>query len=101
LHKKPLQKISTCQCKHEVFHNTFLPAYCNTLNAIVPAQGTGDRQRIGDRIFVKGVNIKIMFGPAQKGDRPNVNWRVFIFSTPAGGSLLAALFSNPVLVKIE
>ena len=76
--------------KHEVYHNTFLPSYCNTLNAIAPSQGVSDRQRIGDRIKCTHITIKCMFG--QKGDRPNVNWRVLIFSVPQG--------TNPVITTV-
>jgi hypothetical protein len=36
--------------KHEMYHNIWLPAYCVTLNAVMPAQGIGDNDRVGDRI---------------------------------------------------
>jgi hypothetical protein len=56
----------------------------------MPAQGIGDNQRVGDRINTSGINLKKIFG--QKGDRPNVNWRYIVLSTPPGGSLLYANF---------
>lgn len=79
--------------KNEVYHNIFLPSYCNTLNAIQPSQGTSDRQRIGDRVRCTHITIKALFG--QKSDRPNVNWRVLVFSIPQGISpLQSVVFEN-------
>ena len=56
--------------KAELNHNNWLPAYCSTMNAVMPSQGLGDNDRIGDRIQALGYKLKLFFG--QKGDRPNV-----------------------------
>lgn len=79
--------------KHEVYHNIFLPSYCNTLNAVVPGQGVSDRQRIGDRVKCTHITIKALIG--QKSDRPNVSWRMLVFSLPPGNSLVqSTVFEN-------
>lgn len=80
--------------KAELTHNSWLPAYCSTMNAIMPSQGLGDNDRIGDRIQALGYKVKLFFG--QKGDRPNVNWRVVVFSVPKGTSILASNFFDDV-----
>lgn len=74
--------VSYLHDKKEVYHNAFEASYCNTLNAIMPSQGPSDRQRIGDRVRCTHITIKALIG--QKGDRPNVNWRVIVFSVPQG-----------------
>jgi len=47
--------------------------------------GTQQSGRIGDQINVSGFKIRCLFG--QKGDHPNVSWRVFCFSVPKDESV--------------
>lgn len=93
--------------KIEMYHNSGSPASGQILNSIVvnstlimPTQGTGDSNRNGDRINVKGFSIKMLVGG--KFDRPNITWRFLVVSTPKGtsltlGSVLENVTSNILL----
>lgn len=45
----------------------------------MPTQGTGDGQRIGDKISISGWKIRMML--AHKGDRPNITFRIVVYQT--------------------
>lgn len=79
--------------KMELYHNTFqVGGGVMLLNdaTLMPTQGPGDNQRIGDQINVTGIKIKSLFG--QKGDRPNVSFRYFVLQAPKGVSPTYANF---------
>lgn len=44
-----------------------------------PAQGVADNQRNGDQIMLTGFLLRMLI--AQKGDRPNMNYRFIVFET--------------------
>jgi len=79
--------------KVNVYHNCFYNATGISSGALIhlnnatgmPAQGTGDNQRIGDEIMSSYYRIKLLFG--QQSDRPNVNWRWVALSVPKGGTI--------------
>lgn len=45
-----------------------------------PAQGSGENQRVGDKIHITGYKLRFLL--AQKGDRPNVNYRFIVVEAP-------------------
>lgn len=80
--------------KGEMYHNAFYApggsppsGYLAHLNdaALMPTQGVGDNQRIGDQIYLTSIKLKMLIG--QKGDRPNVNFRYYVLSVPKGSSI--------------
>lgn len=70
--------------KYELYHNAGSPASGRILPAAVelywplrmPLQGTGDQQRVGDHINVKGFAVHCLMG--QKLDRMNVTHRIVV-----------------------
>ena len=82
--------------KTEIYHNCFYSGTpINTgfvwpMNAsgVMPAQGTGESERVGDEIYMVGYKIRLLVG--QKADRPNVNWRYLVLSVPKGSSITFA-----------
>jgi len=105
--------LKTCEPKHvdtifgkiELYHNG--GALYSGVGAIhlnkstnMPAQGTGDEQRVGDMINTKGISFKMMCG--QKFDRPNVQWRWWVLGVPKGSiwsytSWFRAIVGNTML----
>ena len=79
--------------KTEMYHNCFYSGTpINTgfvwpmnASAVMPTQGVGEDQRVGDEIYISGFRVRMLIG--QKADRPNVNWRYFVFSVPKGSSI--------------
>jgi len=74
--------------KVELFHNVFSTTQNLHINsAAVMPTGGGLQQgnRIGDQIDTIGWKVRCLLG--QKGDRPNVNWRLMVYSIPKGGSI--------------
>lgn len=69
--------------KLELYHNTVYPRALNNLAAMHPALGTGDSDRIGDKINANGYMLRIMMG--QKAGRPNVSFRWAVVEVPVGG----------------
>lgn len=64
------------QLYHDVpgdFGNIFQTAH-------MPSQGDGEDQRIGNKIYISGMKIKLMF--LQKADRPNVTFKIWILKVP-------------------
>lgn len=99
--KRVVMKKTEPKCKRanfgkgEMYHNAFYSAvgpsgYVAKMNdsAIMPLQGAGDNQRIGDQINFTGYKLKILMG--QKGDRPNVSFRWFVLKVPKGSSITYA-----------
>lgn len=79
--------------KMELNHNTFtVGGGVMLLNdaTLMPTQGVGDNQRVGDQINITAFKIKALFG--QKGDRPNVSFRYWVLSAPKGTSPTYANF---------
>lgn len=76
--------------KTELDHNT--PAQVAHLNGALtmPAEGTGDDQRNGDRIIMRGWKLRFMFGG--KYDRPNITWRVIVAACQPGYSYTYSTF---------
>lgn len=48
----------------------------------MPAQGDGENQRIGNKIHLSGIKVKLML--LMKGDRPNVTFKIWVLKVPAG-----------------
>lgn len=80
----------------QLFHNCFYNVLGTNSGMIthlnngifLPAQGTGDNQRVGDQIDFTGWKIRLLIG--QKADRPNVNFRYIVFKVPKGSSITYA-----------
>jgi len=53
---------------------------------VLPGQGTGDNQRIGDQIYASGFTFRMLIG--QQADRPNVTFRYNIFGVPKGSGIV-------------
>lgn len=77
--------LNQAETKYSTKSITFTELYHNSLNnfgtnilAGLPNQGTGDGDRVGDSINMVGIKFRLMLG--QKGDRPNVSFRVFVVS---------------------
>lgn len=95
MQKSETKRVNFTFDKKEVFHNNFDASYCATVNATMPLQGTADTNRIGDEINVLGFKIKVFCG--QKGDRSNVNWRMFAFYHPKGTTpTVASVFRTSI-----
>lgn len=73
--------------KTELYHNSL--SLITKINNNFPYQGTGDNQRIGDRIFLTGIDIRMLLG--QKQDRPNVTFRVIVFSVKSNTAQISGL----------
>lgn len=73
------------QENQQVFHNggTIVPGtvnYQQVSNILSVSQGTSSNDRIGDEVYAVGVSIKLWL--SQKLDRPNVGWRILVYSYP-------------------
>jgi len=74
--------------KVELFHNVFSVSQNFLINAAATMPTVGGSQqanRIGDVINVMGWKVKMLLG--QKADRPNVTWRIIVYSIPKNGSV--------------
>ena len=70
--------------KTELYHNNMsLNIHLNTASHM-PAQGDGSNGRNGDSIISKGYKIRMAI--TNKGDRPNVTYRLVVFAARAGTS---------------
>ena len=68
--------------KTELYHNNMsLNLHLNTASHM-PAQGDGSNGRNGDSIISKGYKIRMAI--TNKGDRPNVTYRLLVFAARAG-----------------
>lgn len=80
----------------ELYHNTlkFVAALNSPTSTHMPTQGSGDTQRVGDKIIARGFKVHMLFG--QKRDRMNVTWRLMVVAQrPGTGALTyAGLFKN-------
>ena len=82
--------------KTEIYHNCFYSGTPTNTgfvwpmngSTLMPAQGVGEDQRVGDEIYISGFKMRLLIG--QKADRPNVNWRYFVLSVPKGSSITYA-----------
>lgn len=72
---------TTSIAKQELNHNTYHNVHQLNGTTYLPAFGTGDDQRVGDRIHSSGYKLRLLFG--QKYDRPNVTWKLWIVKQPA------------------
>lgn len=75
--------------KVELYHNTINLLYRINGQTSMPSQGLGDKNRIGDKIYLTGIDIRMLLG--QKQDRPNVTFRVIVFSVKANTAQIAGL----------
>ncbi|AKV62267.1 putative capsid protein [Callinectes sapidus associated circular virus] len=82
--------------KYELYHNTFNTYRINTDNQM-PAEGTGDDQRIGDRIYTTGFKLRLLLG--QKSDRPNVTFKIYVMKVPKGQGYAYANFFSKMVPK--
>lgn len=72
--------------KVELNHNSFPPATnLLTSTSVMPSQGVGDNQRVGDQINATGFKLKLLMG--QKADRPNVTFRYFVVKLAKGTTM--------------
>lgn len=79
--------------KVEMFHNCFwnggTPSSTGLVikmnSGVLPTQGVGDNQRVGDEIYLSGFKWKFLVG--QKADRPNVTFRYLVMTVPKGSSI--------------
>lgn len=82
--------------KVELNHNTLSAiAHLNSPSSTyMPGQGSGDTQRVGDKIYARGFNVHLLCG--QKRDRPNITWRIICVAQRSGSGVLnyAGLFKN-------
>lgn len=81
--------LKTAESKHKDYNYSKTELYHNVVNwweindktsTLFPVEGTGDDERIGDQINLSGFSFKFLFG--QKGDRPNVTWRMAVVEVP-------------------
>jgi len=74
---------------HNCFHNGINPISTGLVikvnSGVLPTQGVGDNQRVGDEIYLSGFKFKMLVG--QKADRPNVTFRYLVLSVPKGSSI--------------
>lgn len=89
--------------KTELYHNVTQSSVLN-IGAAWPVQGTADNQRLGDEINMTGIKLRFLFG--QKGDRPNVNWRLVIGAVPQNytyvyGSFFKNVTGNSLLDEVN
>lgn len=93
LKKAELKEKFTPVEKTNIYHNCFynstgvstgLMIHLNNAS-FMPSQGAGDNQRVGDEINMSGFKLRMLIG--QQADRPNVNWRWFVFKVPKGSSI--------------
>lgn len=81
--RKTVKRVSEPKCKRtllgkvEMYHNTY---NSSALNVPMPSQGAGDDQRVGDQIYSRSFRLRLLIG--QKADRPNVNFRWWVFNVP-------------------
>lgn len=66
---------------HDLYHNggignTFVPDF----NMCQTSVGTNQNTRIGDKVWAKGLKVKMWL--SNKGDRPNVMYRIFAITMP-------------------
>lgn len=89
--------------KTELYHNggtTFSPAnFAITTGSAWPTPGDQRTQRTGDFAYMSGIQLKFMLG--HKADRPNVTFRMIVYSSKSGllaTSLLLDLVTNNVML---
>lgn len=79
--------------KKELYHNSFydplgvqggLVLLLNSGN-VLPTQGVGDNQRVGDQINMTGWKLRMLIG--QKSDRPNVSFAYHVLGVPKGSTI--------------
>lgn len=88
--------LKQCETKHtdsnvaktELYHNTYINLG-DPFSRSYPLEGTGDEQRIGDKIVQRGIKLKFLIG--QKYDRPNVTFKLWLLKLPRGQSLTSYL----------
>lgn len=68
--------LNFAHAKGEMYHNVMYPIGITTQAGEHPVLGTGDSNRIGDKINVGGYMLRMLIG--QKFDRPNVTFRYMI-----------------------
>ncbi|ALY05861.1 hypothetical protein [Ctenophore-associated circular virus 3] len=68
--------------KTELYHNSLSVTHKLNFTAHMPAQGDGKDGRSGDSIIGKGWKLRMTL--ANKGDRPNVTYRLVVFAAKAG-----------------
>lgn len=61
--------------------------FANRINLLATTQGTADTNRIGDEVFGSHLTIKLWL--SNKLDRPNVMYRIFVYSAPVDKSAVA------------
>nr|QXP07617.1 MAG: putative capsid protein [Arizlama virus] len=91
----------TCEPKEKTFEYAKTEVYHNSPNSILvnnptvmPAQGVGDNQRVGDQINCTGYKFRVLFG--QKADRPNVTWRWWFIKVPKGSPYTYTTWFNAI-----
>lgn len=94
--------ITTTTENAQLTHNGGVgPVYVALTNMLGTAQGTTQNTRLGDEVWPKGLSIKIWL--SNKLDRPNVMYRVIVFTAPPDQitSLSpAGLFQNVIANKM-
>lgn len=90
--KEKFQNASKTEIYHNCFHSgtPINTGFVWPMNAytLMPTQGVGEDQRVGDEIYISGFKVRMLIG--QKADRPNVNWRYFVLTVPKGSSITYA-----------
>lgn len=70
-------------------HNGGLgPSYNRIYNLLGSSQGTGQENRVGDECIAKGLAIRIWL--SNKLDRPNVMYRIIVYSGPRDQASIAS-----------
>lgn len=81
--------LRTAETKYAVGHQENLQLYHNTGvagthvfigNCLSTSQGQGEENRIGDKVQAVGLSLKLML--FNKSDRPNVTYRIIVFTAP-------------------
>lgn len=65
--------------KTELYHNVYT-SLGDPFAKSYPSEGTGDDERIGDKIMQRGLKIRMLIG--QKYDRPNVTFKLWLLKLP-------------------
>jgi len=68
------KKYARARENRQLYHNSVN----NFFNLVTTVQGTGQHNRIGDKINAKGLKIKLWL--SNKSDRPNVLYRIMVIS---------------------
>lgn len=95
--------VDTASSENQLYHNWWTGSAFESLTSIpnLPAQGTGENQRVGNEIYVSGVKLYLQI--LIKNDRLNSKVRVVIFkhNPNFGKSVYTDWFDNVMNVMVD